>query len=133
MVAGALVMLIPVIGFDKNDNIIGERFFIISCVIGVLVFLSALLLTRLVTERAYGQMCEEKVSYFILSAHAKANSLPLDEDKGIRFDMSVKITYSDGTTKMKRLTSEALTPHIPMTVSAGLIIIILTSGTQACL
>ena len=38
----------------------------------------------------------EKDTY-ILSAHAKAYSLPLDEDKDIRFDMSVKITYSDGT------------------------------------
>lgn len=75
MVAGALVMLIPVIGFDKNDNIIGERFFIISCVIGVLVFLSALLLTRLVTERADGQMCEEKVSYLkVLKGCAQSRS-----------------------------------------------------------
>ncbi len=43
----------------------------------------------------------EKDTY-ILSAYAKASSVPLDADKGKRFDMSVKITYSDGTYVYKR-------------------------------
>lgn len=43
----------------------------------------------------------EKDTY-ILSGYARADSVPLDASLGRYFDLSVKITYSDGTTKVKR-------------------------------
>ncbi len=43
----------------------------------------------------------EKDTY-ILSGYAKANSIPLDSESGKRFDISVKVTYTDGSSVIKR-------------------------------
>lgn len=42
----------------------------------------------------------EKDTY-ILSGYAKANSIPIDSEKGRRFDFSVRVTYDDGSSVIK--------------------------------
>ena len=43
----------------------------------------------------------EKDTY-ILSGYAKANSIPIDSEKGRRFDFSVRVTYADGSSVIKK-------------------------------
>ena len=43
---------------------------------------------------------------FIVSGYAKANAIPLDYDQGKRFDLSIRIDYTDGTYKYKQKVAE---------------------------
>lgn len=60
---GLLVLLIPLIGYDDNDRLLGERFFFIALIMGIVAFAAYTGLLKLTTERVKVVHTEEKINY----------------------------------------------------------------------
>ena len=63
MIAGALVMLVPLFAYDKDDNLLGDRFVWMALIIGGVQLITSLLLLNLTTERTVINETAEKAQY----------------------------------------------------------------------